>query len=561
MALVQAASVEFTRIYALAVGNAEATEGEDAHMVFTVSLSWPAAEKATVDYATSDGTALAGADYTATSGTLTFNVGDSMQSIRVPIIDDTVPDDGETFILTLSNASGETKIQQYWPPGSSVWRGYPGDLLVSTVWVTGTIRNSETGPEPSGEGVVSPSADPEEEPRQNTPPTGAPIISGKAQVNETLTAVISGIVDADGLNYAAFSYQWLADGMAIAGATTSAYTLAAPDKGKAIAVRVTFNDNGGTRETLVSATTDPVAAVPLTASFEDVPPEHDGPGGDWIVFQVRFNLEPKVSFRVLRDQGAFTVAGGTVKRARRVNGRNDLREIHIQPSTYGAVAVTLAGGRACGTTGAICTADGRVLSNTQSATVPGPETPRTLTGTDDDDTLSGRDGDDTLSGAGGNDVLEGEGGNDDLYGDAGADDLYGGDDADMLFGGAGDDTLYGDDSDDELYGDAGADELYGGSGDDELEGGAGADTLEGGAGADTFIFAAGHGTDTITDFNADESDLIDVSAFAGITAFAGLSLTDDESDTVLDLGSQGGGTVRLEGVSVADLEAADFGLP
>ena len=395
--------------------------------------------------------------------------------------------------------------------------------------------------------------------KPNSPATGAPSITGTPQVGQTLTAVTSGIIDADGLANATYSYQWLADGVAIAGATGGTYAPAAADKGKVITVRVTFTDDGGTQETLVSAATDAVTAVPLTASFEDVPAEHDG--SNIFTFRVRFSREPSVSYRVLRDHGAFTVNGGTVKRATRVNGRNHLREIHIEPSTDGAVTVTLVGGRVCDTTGAVCTADGETLSNSPSAIIPGPETPRTLTGTDNDDTLSGRSGDDTLSGAGGDDVLEGEGGDDELYGDAGADDLYGGDDADLLYGGAGDDTLYGDGGNDELYGDAGDDELYGGTGDDELEGGAGTDTLTGGAGADTFVFAAGHGTDTITDFNPEESDLIDVSAFAGITAFAGLSLTDDDEDTVLDLGSHGGGAVRLEGVSVADLEAADFGLP
>ena len=394
--------------------------------------------------------------------------------------------------------------------------------------------------------------------KPNSPAAGVPTITGTPQVGQTLTAVTSGITDADGLANATYSYQWLADGVAIAGATGGTYSPVAADKGKVITVRLTFTDDGGTQETLVSAATDAVTAVPLTASFEDVPAEHDG--SKIFTFRVRFSREPSVSYRVLRDHGAFTVIGGTVKRATRVNGRNDLREIHIEPSTDGAVTVTLVGGRACDTTGAVCTADGEALSNSPSAVIPGPETPRTLTGTDDDDTLSGRSGDDTLSGAGGDDVLDGQGGEDELYGDAGADDLYGGDDDDLLYGGAGDDTLYGDSGDDELYGDAGDDELYGGTGDDELEGGAGTDTLTGGAGADTFVFAAGHGTDTITDFNPEESDLIDVSAFAGITAFAGLSLTDDE-DTVLDLGSHGGGAVRLEGVSVADLEAADFGLP
>ena len=197
--------------------------------------------------------------------------------------------------------------------------------------------------------------------KPNSPATGAPSITGTPQVGQTLTAVTSGIIDADGLANATYSYQWLADGVAIAGATSGTYAPAAADKGKVITVRVTFTDDGGTQETLVSAATDAVTAVPLTASFEDVPAEHDG--SNIFTFRVRFSREPSVSYRVLRDHGAFTVNGGTVKRATRVNGRNDLREIHIEPSTDGAVTVTLVGGRVCDTTGAVCTADGETLSN------------------------------------------------------------------------------------------------------------------------------------------------------------------------------------------------------
>ena len=69
---------------------------------------------------------------------------------------------------------------------------------------------------------------------------------------------------------------------------------------------------------------------------------------------------------------SFAVTGGTVRKAKRVDGRNDLREIHVAPVGWDDVAVTLAGGRACGTAGAICTAGGEVLSNTLSATIKGP---------------------------------------------------------------------------------------------------------------------------------------------------------------------------------------------
>ena len=72
------------------------------------------------------------------------------------------------------------------------------------------------------------------------------------------------------------------------------------------------------------------------------------------------------------------------------------------------------------------------------------------------------------------------------------------------------------------------------------------------------MFAAGDGTDTITDFFPEEGDRIDLSAFAGLTGFASLRLTADGDAMILDLRAHGGGTVRLEGIAVADLLAADF---
>ena len=97
----------------------------------------------------------------------------------------------------------------------------------------------------------------------DTPATGAPTISGAAQVGETLTADTSGIADADGLSNVTFSYQWLGSrDTEIQGATNATYTLVAEDEGKAIKVRVTFTDDGGNRETLTSAPTAVVAAPP-----------------------------------------------------------------------------------------------------------------------------------------------------------------------------------------------------------------------------------------------------------------------------------------------------------
>ena len=81
----------------------------------------------------------------------------------------------------------------------------------------------------------------------NSPATGAPTITGTAQVGETLTADTSGVADADGLSNASFSYQWQAGGADISGATGSTYTLADADEGKATSVKVSFTDDAGQR--------------------------------------------------------------------------------------------------------------------------------------------------------------------------------------------------------------------------------------------------------------------------------------------------------------------------
>ena len=113
----------------------------------------------------------------------------------------------------------------------------------------------------------------------NSPATGAPSISGTAQVGETLTVDTSGIDDVDGMSGAVFSYQWLADGVDIAGATSDTYTLVEADVGKAVKVRVIFNDDDHNEETLTSPATAAVAAetaVPDAPQSLNVSPDDTG---------------------------------------------------------------------------------------------------------------------------------------------------------------------------------------------------------------------------------------------------------------------------------------------
>ena len=112
------------------------------------------------------------------------------------------------------------------------------------------------------------------QPPGNTPATGTVAISGTAQVGETLTADVSGIADADGLTNFSYRYQWInSDGITsvyIQSAVAATYTLRHSDGGKTIKVRVTFTDDGGTREALTSAATEVVQYKPNTPATGSV---------------------------------------------------------------------------------------------------------------------------------------------------------------------------------------------------------------------------------------------------------------------------------------------------
>lgn len=97
----------------------------DGTMTFTVTKTGSTAVSSTVDYATADGTALAGSDYTATSGTLTFAAGEASKTVTVNITNDSVFENNETLTLNLSNAT---------------------DATITTAQATGTIVNDDSAP-------------------------------------------------------------------------------------------------------------------------------------------------------------------------------------------------------------------------------------------------------------------------------------------------------------------------------------------------------------------------------------------------------------------------------
>ena len=109
------------------IADANVTEGEgDGSMRFPVSLEPATGSAVTVEYATADVTASAGADYAGATGTLTFPAGTTARTIAVPIVDDQAPEDAETFTVTLSS---------------------PVSATLSGTAATGTIRDNDGGEE------------------------------------------------------------------------------------------------------------------------------------------------------------------------------------------------------------------------------------------------------------------------------------------------------------------------------------------------------------------------------------------------------------------------------
>ena len=210
--------------------------------------------------------------------------------------------------------------------------------------------------------------------RSNTAPTGLPTISGTPQVEQTLTADTSGIADADGLTNVSYRYQWIAGGSEIAGATGSSYTLTSSEQGQTVQVRVTFTDDADNAESLTGEATTAVAARPtpavlLTASFADVPADHNGGS---FTFQLTFSENVDAGYARIRNH-ALTVTSATIDSASRITqGSNQGWNVEVNPTGNGTVTITLPETTNCSDAGAICTDDSRKLSRSTSATVAGP---------------------------------------------------------------------------------------------------------------------------------------------------------------------------------------------
>jgi Ca2+-binding RTX toxin-like protein len=145
-------------------------EGETnpQNVTYTVTLSTSSTQTITVNYATADGTATAGLDYTSTNGTLTFAPGITTRTINIPILNDNLNEADETFTLTLTSPTNVNL----------------GTKTSATTTITDTLTSSVTTTLPAGV--------------ENLTLTGTTAINGKGNdsnnilngnsVNNTLTA-------------------------------------------------------------------------------------------------------------------------------------------------------------------------------------------------------------------------------------------------------------------------------------------------------------------------------------------------------------------------------------
>ena len=93
---------------AFAINDVSVTEG--GALSFTVTKTGSTSSSFSVNYATANGTAIAGSDYTAASGTLTFAAAEMTKTVTVSTIDDTAVEGAETLYVNLSGATGGATI-------------------------------------------------------------------------------------------------------------------------------------------------------------------------------------------------------------------------------------------------------------------------------------------------------------------------------------------------------------------------------------------------------------------------------------------------------------------
>ena len=252
----------------------EIAEADIGTLTYTPPANANGTGYASFTFKVSDGTAESAAAYTMTITVTAVN--------DAPTVANTIPDrsatvgtafsyafpantfsdadTGDTLTYAATKADGATlPAWLTFAAGTRTFSGTPQTADVGTVSVKVTASDGNGGSGSDDFDITVSAA-------ANNLATGAPTITGMAQVGQTLTAGTTAIMDADGLTSVSYTYQWIrvaTDNTEtnISGATASTYTLVAADQGKTIKVKVSFTDDASNAETLTSAATAAVAAA------------------------------------------------------------------------------------------------------------------------------------------------------------------------------------------------------------------------------------------------------------------------------------------------------------
>ena len=500
----------------------------------------------TVNYQTVDGTATAGSDYTAVSGTLNFGQFGGTQLVTVTVNGDFQFEGNESFFLQLTSATGTsisngsgiaTIVNNDVPPLGDTLLGNTGnDTLIGGA--ADDLLNADGGIDlllgnGGNDTLLGGSS--------------ADTLNG-GDGNDSLDGQGGPDVVESGAGDDIFVWQGASSG-------SDTFTNASGADG----VQVSLNASANTVTITQSAipadgtmglleVTDGAAKLTIDSSIGQVT-VNTGAGNDTLTVG-DLDTVCRASLVIQGDAGNDLLSA--------LNAKTGQIRIRIEGGDGNDTLIggqsndTLVGGAG---TDRVKGGDGndQLEGGTGADSINGENGNDTLLGGDTNDTLAG-DGADTLGGDAGDDSLRGGLGNDVLNGGLGNDTARGGDGDDTATGGDGTDSLLGESGLDNLSGDAGDDTVDGGRNNDVINGGDGADKLRGDHGDDTIN--GGLGNDTINGGDGDDAinggdgnDLI--GGFDGDDAISGGA----GNDTI----SGGDGDDSLAGGSGNDIALGDQG--
>ncbi|MYA32414.1 MAG: hypothetical protein F4037_01600 [Gemmatimonadales bacterium] len=332
-------SEEAASLSTVLVADATVAEGDSATLDFVVSLSAATTGTVSFDYATEDGTATDGEDYTGRSGRISLVAGETTATISVPVTDDSDAEGDETLTLTLSNVRHANFANE-----------------ADTLRATGTIEDDEGHDRPHdlqatvAEGAVVLTW---QDPTTYDPNDLYHILRHRPELGEAEPRTY--------VEYGHITDRTFTDTAVVAGVLYGYAVQAVKD------VLGNMGPMSGTVEVRVPADSMP----PLTATFSGMPDSHDG--STEFDFTLTFSEDIEdLSYVTLRDS-AFVVTYGDVLKARRQEqGKNRKWTITVEPEGNADVTIELPATTDCAASGAICTSDNRKLSNSESDTVEGP---------------------------------------------------------------------------------------------------------------------------------------------------------------------------------------------